>query len=364
MNDCCEILLLHDYFETTEGGGRLILYMKNLFPSDLGCGFFADNHPFFIDKKKTEPDYIVSSKLNIPLIKQMRLVQSFLNVRFIKSYKAVVYSGYYAPLAAINNRIPYNILYCHTPPRFLYDQKSHFENQIPCYLKPLLRAFNNNYKKKYEDSIEKMDLIIANSKNVQSRIKKYLNKESSVIYPPCDTNSFKWIAQEGYFLSMARLDPLKQVEKIVRAFRKLPSKRLIVISEGREFNRIKKLSKYSDNIEVKGVVSDNDLYQLVGSCLATIYIPKNEDFGMSPVESMAAGKPVIGVAEGGLLETVIHEKTGFLLKPDFKIDDLVESINYLTPEKAKAMRFTCEKRARDFDISIFYEKMASLLSKT
>ena len=104
------------------------------------------------------------------------------------------------------------------------------------------------------------------------------------------------------------------------------------------------------NITFIGPVEGKELEDYHGKCIATLYLSRKEDFGMSPVESMAAGKPCIAVNEGGLKETVIHKKTGYLIEPGdvYNIDNIIAAINYISPQKAKKMRKACEKRAKEF----------------
>jgi len=167
-------------------------------------------------------------------------------------------------------------------------------------LRPALQAFINYLQPRYENAITQMDTLIANSENVRRRIQYYLNQEAIVIYPPCDTARFIWRGQDNYYLSMGRLDPLKRVDLIIQAFLKMPDKRLIITSGGSELQQLKKLAKNAPHIQFTGWLDDAQLADLVGHAIATVYLAKNEDFGMSPLESMAAGKPVIGVAEGGV----------------------------------------------------------------
>ena len=136
--------------------------------------------------------------------------------------------------------------------------------------------------------------------------------ESIVIYPPCDTEKFSWIGQGNYYLSTARLMPYKRIDLIIKAFTKLPEIRLVIASTGPDESHLKQLAQGLKNIKFVGDISDQELKKLLGNAIATIYIPKDEDFGMSPVESMAAGKPVIGYGEGGLLETIINGEAGWL----------------------------------------------------
>ncbi len=208
-----------------------------------------------------------------------------------------------------------------------------------------------------------MGTVIVNSENIRTRLKRYLGIDSEVIYPPCETDKYKWLSQEDYYLSTARLDPLKRVDVVVKAFLEMPEKKLIVVSSGTDMPKIKKLAEDADNIQILGWVAEDVLADLMGRCIATLYIPKDEDFGISPLESMAAGKPVIGVREGGLRETVIHKETGLLVKPEPCLDDLVEAVQWLDARKALDMRKQCEQQAMHFDSKEFLVKIRQVLAQ-
>jgi len=200
-----------------------------------------------------------------------------------------------------------------------------------------------------------MDLILTNSKNTKERLKKFLNIDATVLYPPVQLNEFIYIDTKDYYLSFARLADAKRIDQIVLAFQKMPDKKLLIVYGENDPQREKifTLAHGYENISFITFPGNIGFKECVGNAIATIYIPVDEDFGMSPVESMSAGKPVIGVAEWGLKETIIHEKTGILLPPDFCLDDLVQAVQTLTPEKCREMRYDCEYRARDFSIENF-----------
>jgi glycosyltransferase involved in cell wall biosynthesis len=210
-----------------------------------------------------------------------------------------------------------------------------------------------------------MDLIIADSQNVQKRLKKYFNIESKVIYPPVETEKFTWIGQDEFFLSYARLEPLKRIPLILDAFEKMPEKKLVICSSGPLKDWLKEeISKRQlKNVVYEGLVSDERLKELVGNCLAGIYIPVDEDAGIIQCELMSAGKPVIGVDEGGLKETVIHNETGLLIKSNPSVKDLTEAVNELTSTKALSMKEKCIKKAEKYDIKSFFEQMDSEIEK-
>jgi len=357
-------VILHDYFEYPDGGGRLTLFLSKILNAPIGYGFKKHNHPFFADEYKNIKDFNLNSYAAFPVIKQLSLIKAFLlKTKFLQKYDIVFYSGAYAPLSIKNHSTGFNIYYCHTPPRFIYDQKKLFLLQQPFWLKPFMKFFLFFYKKYYASCISKMDVVLTNSINVQKRIKQYLGMESVVVYPPCDTSRFVWLGQKDYYLSTARLDSLKRIDIIVEAFLKMPDKKLVIISNGSLKKKILQLIGNAKHIIFMNQVSDSQLLDLIGYCIATIYIPINEDFGMSPIESMSAGKPVIGVAEGGLTESIIHNKTGFLLNPDFTVKDLISFVMEMDTAKALHMRNDCEIRAKRFDINTFKQNIHTIIKK-
>lgn len=279
---------------------------------------------------------------------------------FSDEKEMVFYSGNYAPLAVNNLSHCMNIFYCHTPPRFLYDKREFYSTMVPAVMRPAYRYFCLWYRQKYERAVKSMDLVIANSENVKRRLRKYLRIDSVVVYPPVDTKGFGWKGQGDFFLSTGRVDPLKRIDLIVKTFLGMPDYKLRVVSSGPDLSRIKKIASGAQNIEILGWVSNQELKDLMGSCRASVYIPRNEDFGISPVESMAAGKPVIGVAEGGLLETIRENETGILLPAEPVQDDLIRAVLQMDAVKAAAMRNACEKRAKGFDTEVFLDNIGKI----
>lgn len=350
-------IVLHDYFEAAEGGGKLSLVLARGLGADLAYGFKAAGHPFFVDGfPGRELDLNCGS--GIPLWRQYRLARAFENrTGFMRGYGAAVYSGSYAPLAVHNHLSGRNILYCHTPPRFLYDQRDHFLSLIPSWQRPVLAAFLAWLRPRYEAAVKRMDVVVANSENVRQRIAAYLGREALVVHPPCETGKYKWRGQNGFYLSAARLDSLKRVDVVVRAFKEMPDKKLVVVSDGPERAGLEALARGGGDIEIQGLVSEAEYARLMGECIATVYIARDEDFGMTPVESMAAGKPVIGVAQGGLNETVVHGETGLLLKPECGPGDVAGAVREMSPGRAIQMREACEARAKLFDSGVFLKRM-------
>jgi glycosyltransferase involved in cell wall biosynthesis len=346
-----------------EGGGRLCLILAQALKADLGYGFKIENHPYFDEYQLSGKEYDLGVSCNIPGLRNIRLIRAFQRTNlFLKRFNTIIYSGFYSPLAVNNHLEGNNIYYCHTPPRYIYDQHDFYLTRATFWKRPFIKTLAAYHKPLYEDALHKMGCILTNSDNVKSRIKSYLGLDSIVVYPPCNTHKFSFLGQKNYYLSMARLDPLKRVDKIIQAFVNMPDKNLIVISGGVESERIKRLAANAPNIQILGWVTEKQLIDLFGNCIATIYIAKDEDFGMSPIESMAAGKPVIGACEGGLKETIIDDETGILLKENPKISDIQGAVKEMTAQRAKIMRMSCHDRASIFSKEKFLSKMEQIIN--
>lgn len=329
--------VLYDFMQVPGGAERVTLKI---------CEHFQDMELItaFVDAKR-----FPTSPLDVSRIKSLttsteitgwhllKSARAFENkTEFLKSYDSLIFSGSVAPLAIKNSRATNNIYYCHTPPRFLYDLREFYLDAATLTQKPFLKALMQYVQPRYEDAIERMDKVFANSKNVQARLKRYLNVDAEVLYPPCETEGFEWMSDGDYFLSTARLEPLKRVDLIVEAFKEMPSKKLVVTSGGSQLAALSQLSKGASNITFTDWVNDQDLRELVGNCIATIYIPKDEDFGISPLQSLVAGKPVIGVDEGGVPETIRQDMHSILISTPPSSEKIQEAVAII--DKSKALR--------------------------
>jgi glycosyltransferase involved in cell wall biosynthesis len=360
--------IFHDYFAISGGGEKLVLNLAEDLNWQATGGFISEQF-----KQLNHTSLKRLNSLNaysgFKPLQMLSLIYKWEHFKSLSSGYNIVYSGVYVPLAAVNHQDNHNILYCHTPPRFVYDKKNYYLKSLPRWQHPLFKLLISFFQKRYEQSLDNMDQILVNSRHVQERVKNYLNKNSKVVYPPCDTIRFRWQSQGDYYLSTARLDGLKRVEVIVKAFIKMPDKKLIVCSGGPELDRLKQLAENSANISFTDWISHNKLVDLVSHCIATIYIPWDEDFGISPIESMAAGKPVIGVNEGGLKETIVDQQTGYLLDTSHAktiadstlVEGLIERVKQLNPQQALSMRDNCEQRAKLFSEEQFLQQMKLFL---
>lgn len=356
-------LLLYDHLEVYGGAERVLATLQQHWNSDVCVGFHR-RHSF---GNQIPRQRLIDLGADHPwqALRLAKLLHAFRKQgeKMARKYPVRVYAGSYSVLAHSPDHDGRAIYYCHTPPRFLYDLREHYAHTVLPWQRPLLAALRAWLEPRYEAAVKSMHVVLANSLNVQKRLKTFLDIDAEVVYPPVDTDRFKWISDGDYFLSTSRLEPLKRVDVLVEAFRAMPHQKLVVASGGSEFELLNQLAAGAPNIHFTGWTTDEQLRQLIGECRATLYVPKDEDFGMSPVESMAAGKPVIGVAEGGLLETVQHGQTGLLLE-QLNTQTIREAVETIAATCRSQMRSACERRSRVFSKARFLKAVDAVRDTT
>ena len=210
----------------------------------------------------------------------------------------------------ITNPETLHICYCLTPTRYVwrYHQYAEQEN-LGGLLRTIMPPFLVNLRQWDRLAADRVDHFIAISQTIRQRIAKIYRRDSTIIYPPVDTSRF---APQGrsddYFLIVGRLVPYRRIDVLVEAFNKM-QKPLVIAGSGRDRERLEAMA--GPTIEFLGRVPDEELPDLMARCRAFMW-PGEEDFGISPIQAMAAGRPVIAYAAGGALETVIPGQTGVL----------------------------------------------------
>jgi len=366
MKQNLKIAVVHDHLGWSGGGERTSLIMALELKADFITAHHDSNTFSDYQKQLGKKLKILSEKvINKEVIRFFWLRNLFRkNRKLLAQYDVLIASGHAATEAVAKYANPKatKILYNHTPPRRIFDLYRESKERYKWFLRPLFKLFTTYWKIIYLRAVKKIDFNIANSQNIASRIKKYTKGSANdIIWPPIITEKFKFIEHGDYFFSWARNDENKRVELIVKAFQKMPDKKLIIASGGNRFEKIKKLAKGYENINVLGWVSDKKLFKLVGNAQAAIYIPRDEDAGMTQLEANAAGKPVLGVAEGGLIETIVNNKTGILIKKNPQVSDIIQAVDIMTKEWCAARKEDCIKHAQKYDREKFAQKIKQVI---
>jgi glycosyltransferase involved in cell wall biosynthesis len=203
-----------------------------------------------------------------------------------------------------------HICYCLTPTRFVWDLDSYVRReQVGRVARSLVRPFVPWMQRWERAAAARTEAMVAISTEIQDRIRRYYGRESTVVYPPVNTKRFASAARGpggDYFLIVSRLIPYKSIDLAVQAFTRLGLP-LWVGGDGRDRARLEAMA--GPNVRFLGYVPDDELVSLMAGCRAFVF-PGLEDFGLTPVQAMAAGRPVIAYAGGGALDSVVEGVTG------------------------------------------------------
>jgi len=357
-----KIAVFHNFMDNIGGAEIVGLTLAR----ELKADFYSTN----IDKEKIRK--MGFSKINlisigkIPLnapFRQQLALQKFRKLNLKDNYDFYIVDGDWAMSACVNNKP--NLWYVHSPIREIWDLYEYTrQNTVPFGLRTIfdLWVYYNRYlNRKYVNHVDK---IVCNSENTRARVKKYLNKDSKVINPPIETSQFHYKKNGDFWLSVNRLITHKRVDMQMKAFSKLPDEKLIVVGSYEQSRHFKAYADHIKQIKPKNVeiiswVDDKQLKDLYANCKGFITTSQDEDFGMTPVEAMASGKPVIAPNEGGYKETIISGKTGILIDT-INADKIVEAVRKIGKELERnplRYRKECQKQARKFDVSEFIRKI-------
>ena len=365
-----KIAICHYWFVSWRGGEKVVESLLKLFPQ-------ADVYTLFYDeikyKKKLKNQKVYTSILNKPFLRNhyQKLFPLYSlgvkSLQFKKKYDLIL-SSESGPIKGIN-KAPYNektphICYIHTPMRYCWGYRQEYLNRLPqhfSFLSTIIDRAFESLKNWDKTTINNVDFYISNSDNIAKRVKKYYQKESLPIYPPIHLKFFNTplgqvpLEKKDYYLSFGALVPYKNIELLIKTFKK-NKKKLIVIGEGSERNKLEKIANIvlNQTIFFLGELPMDKIINYIHNAKALLF-PGEEDFGMIPLEVMSQGIPVIAYAKGGALETV-NEDSGVFFKANTS-DSLLKAIEEF---EKKEKSFSAEKirlHARNFGEDIFIAKM-------
>jgi len=360
--------LIHDHLAQAGGAEKVLQVLAAMFPA-------APIYTLLYEKNNVD-QHFAGRRIETSIIQRMpggvRHYQWYLYfmpmaVEFfdLRTYDLVISDTSSFAKGVITAPDSLHICYCHTPTRYLWSDTHQYINELKYnkWIKKVISLIMNRLRMWDYNAAQRVDYFIANSKTVRERIKKYYRRESVVIYPPVETDKFaisdlsRQKPEERYFLIGCRLAPYKRVDLVVKAFKELGAGyRLKIFGNGVDRPRLEKLAAGASNIEFLGRIDETDKFKLFSEAQAFIN-PQEEDFGITPVESMAAGRPVIAYAKGGATETVIDGQTGLFFKEQ-TVGALIEALKDFNNHhwdsaaiKAHAERFSVanfQKQIREF----------------
>jgi glycosyltransferase involved in cell wall biosynthesis len=351
------VAVWYDYLQTIGGGERVALSLAKHFDADL---ITTEFDPYLPQRAGYPSVRVVSlgGLLLQPPLKQIDASWKFRRAR-LRGYDFHVFIGNWAQFAAKRHRP--NLYYCLTPTRLFYDQYEAMKARLDPVSRAAATLWIGAHRPADRRAVAHCDRVVAISENVRRRILRYYGRDAPVVHPPVATSRFRFKEVGDAWLSVSRLYPEKRIELQLEIFRRLPEEKLVLVggySAGDRASRYLARLKPPANVTMVGEISEDALADLYASCRGFLTTAVDEDFGITPVEAMAAGKCVLATDEGGYRETVVDGETGFLLPPD--PERFASKIRELDGSTLRAMKDDCTARASEFDESVFIRKMRAI----
>ena len=372
-----KIALVHDYIKEYGGAERVLETLYEIYPeadvyTSVYLPEFLGPHKKRFEKMRIHTSFFQYVPFNYKLLSPFRIISplAFFLFNFSK-YDAVIVSqtGAYFP-NCIRKGGAKHICYTHTPPRYLYGYMTARNTPQNIFVKGLMLFVFHFLRMIDFASSKNVDAFIANSFEVKSRIDKFYRREATVVYPPVEIKSAKdKFGKSDYYLAGGRLARAKGIDVIVDAFIK-NGKPLKIF--GRGFagfeEELKAKVKKIKNVQFVGEVGDEEKLSLMKGSRAYIFASYDEDFGITPVEAMGQGTPVIAYKSGGVKETVVDPSassgqagaTGVFYNKNTP-DALNQAIEKF--EKANISKDECVKQAKKFEKKTFINAIKKVVEQ-
>ncbi|MCD6109295.1 glycosyltransferase [bacterium] len=350
-----KVAIVCDWLTNFAGAERVIYKMHKMFPdAPIYTSIFNS------EKMKAFENAVVHTSFiqHFPRAKNKhQWYLSFYPIAFeqfdLSGYDIVLSSAHSAAKGVITKPETLHISYCHSPMRYAWDNSHEYirNYKMPWIARSFIPKLIHKIRMWDRLAADRVDYFLTNSNYVKKRIKKYYKREADVIYPMVNVQDF-YISKgkKDYYLAVGRFTPYKKFDLIVDTFNELPYK-IKIVGTGVQEKELK--AKAKSNIEFLGFVSEEKLKDLYANAKGFIF-PQIEDFGITPLESMSSGRPVVAFNKGGALETVVEKKTGIFFEEQ-NIPHLKAAI-----EKCEKTDWDSKKirnHAKKFSSEIFEEKL-------
>lgn len=370
MKNNLKIAIVHDYIKEYGGAEAVLETLLDTFPqADVFTtlcypSFFGPHRDRFESKLKSRlhTSFLQFIPFAYKIISPLRLISplAFKSFNF-SDYDIILTSatGAYFP-NSLNKKNARLVCYCHTPPRYLYGLPTARNFQKNPILRPIISLMNHFLRLSDFKYSQNVDQYLANSVTTKERIQKYYRRDSIVVNPPIDlpTNFKPYDKKDNYFLTGGRLARAKRYDVAIEACKLLDIPLKIF---GRDFagyeSELRVLA--GPKTEFLGEVTPQTKIDLFTKARGFIFCSDNEDFGMIPVEAMAYGCPVVAYKSGGVIETVIDDKTGYFFEK-LSPQSCSEAIKKIIKKPLKSS--DCISQSQKFSRQKFVEKIIKIIS--
>jgi len=356
-----KVALVHDYLNQMGGAERVVMAFHQIFPD-------APIYTSIYDQQRVDPafkemDIRTSFMQKFPLVTRhhqpyLPFYPFAMESLDLRDYELVLSSSSAFGKGVITRPGTMHICYCHTPMRWCWNYREYVEReQLGGMARRVLPLLITGLRVWDQVSAMRVDHFIANSPVVAERIQKYYRRDAVVIPPPVEVSRFSFdpaTEVEDYFLIISRLIPYKRIDLAIEACNRLRLP-LVIIGAGRDLERLKRLA--GPTIRFLGRLSDQDVLHYYARCRALLF-PGEEDFGITPLEMQACGRPVIAYGSGGALASVVEGITGVFFYEQ-TVDSLATALASFDERRYEPQ--TIRSHALEFDMPRFHRRILQFI---
>ncbi|SAL00413.1 group 1 family glycosyl transferase [Caballeronia fortuita] len=364
-----KVAIVHEWFAVVAGAEQVVRQMLDIFPqADV---FFIVAKPDTVERS----EFLRGRKVTTSFIQRLPgsgdsyrrylpLMPMAVEQWDLSEYDIVISSAHAVSKGVLTGPDQLHISYVHSPMRYAWDLQHQYlrESGLTKGLKSMLARWMLHKLRIWDyRTAAGVDHFVANSGFISRRIKKVYGRDAIVIYPPVDVRTFELCTQkDDFYLVASRLVPYKRVDLVVAAFSAMSDKRLVVIGDGPEMNKIKKLA--GSNVEILGYQPLSELKRYMQRARAFVFAAE-EDFGIAPVEAQACGTPVIAYGKGGSRETVVdtgdeRRRTGIWFGQQ-TVESIIDAVTRFEELPGGISPAVCRAHAEKFSAARFKDEFRS-----
>ncbi|MFC3799485.1 glycosyltransferase family 4 protein [Cohnella sp. GCM10012308] len=362
-----KVAIVHEWLTTYAGSEKVVEQMLEVYPeADVFAmvDFLPEKDRGFLKDRKVRTSFLQ----NMPFAKKkyrqyLPLMPLAIEQFDLSSYDLILSSSHAVAKGVITGPNQLHISYVHSPIRYAWDMQHQYlkESGLHRGLKGAFAKWMLSRMRMWDyRTANGVDYFIANSEFIASRIWKVYRRESSVIYPPVNVNAFSYREdKDDFYLTASRMVPYKKMDMIAEAFAGMPEKKLVIIGDGPDMEKVKAQAAKAPNIQVLGYQPDAVLIDHMQRAKAFVFAAE-EDFGITPVEAQACGTPVIAYGRGGSLETVrglgVAQPTGVFFEEQTPAQ-VIAAVSRFENEAGAIQAANCRKNAVRFSPDSFRKKL-------
>lgn len=359
-----KVALVVDWLTVYSGAERVVEQILQLYPdADLFSliDFLQDDQRAFLNGKQATTSFLQRMPFARTRYRSYLPLMPLAIEQFdLSGYDLIISSSHAVAKGVLTGPDQLHICYIHSPVRYAWDLQHQYlmQSGLNKGLKNWIARWSLHYIRNFDArSSLGVNAFIANSEFIARRVQKCYRRPAEVVYPPVNITDF--IPQpdkQDFYVAASRMVPYKRMDLIAQAFRQMPERKLVIIGDGPDLDKVRAVAAGASNITVTGFLPFPQMRHYMQQAKAFVFAAE-EDFGITPVEAMACGTPVIAYGKGGALETVVDGRTGFFF-PQQTPESLIQAVEHFEQQGHNIRPEHCREQAEHFSIELFRERFS------